>query len=96
MASRPANNHASMSRSLRLAGRYPEARSELLVATAQWPQDTRIGFTLGLVIQAMEGDVAAIPTMQDVLRIDPAHAGALNFIGYVWANEGIHLDWPHP
>lgn len=81
-----------LAQSLRLAGRYPEARSELLVATAQWPQDTRIGFTLGLVIQAMEGDVAAIPTMQDVLRIDPAHAGALNFIGYVWANEGIHLD----
>jgi len=78
--------------SLRLAGRYIDARSELLVATAQWPQDTRLGFSLGLVIQSMEGDQAAINTMQDVLRIDPRHPGALNFIGYVWANEGVHLD----
>ena len=31
-------------------------------------------------------------TMQDVLRVDPSHAGALNFIGFVWADKGIHLD----
>jgi len=81
-----------LAQSLRLARQYGDARSELLVAKAQWPQDTRIGFALGLVIQSMEGDQAAITTMQDVLRVDPSHAGALNFIGYVWADKGVHLD----
>ncbi len=81
-----------LAQSLRLAGRFADARSELLVASAQWPQDTRIGFNLGLVIQGMEGDLAAISAMQDVLRVDPKHPGALNYIGYVWANEGLHLD----
>ena len=78
--------------SLRMAGNLPAARSELLVATAQWPKDTRIRFGLGLVVQAMDGDTAAIKPMQQVLKIDPNHANALNFIGYVWADEGVNLD----
>ena len=83
---------ADLALSLRMAGNLADARSEFLVATVQWPKDTRLRFGLGLVIQAMDGDIAAVKPMQQVLRIDPNHANALNFIGYVWADEGIHLD----
>jgi tetratricopeptide (TPR) repeat protein len=30
--------------------------------------------------------------MQKVLQIDPNHADALNYIGYTYAEQGIHLD----
>ncbi len=30
--------------------------------------------------------------MQTVLKLDPDHAEALNFIGYLYADRGIHLD----
>ena len=30
--------------------------------------------------------------MQMVLKLDPDHADALNFIGYMYADQGIHLD----
>jgi len=36
--------------------------------------------------------VAAMTFMEEVLKIDPDYANALNFIGYTWAEKGIRLD----
>ncbi len=30
--------------------------------------------------------------MKEVIKIDPEHAGALNYLGYTYAEMGIHLD----
>jgi len=30
--------------------------------------------------------------MQIVLGMNPDHAGALNYVGYTWAEQGTHLD----
>ncbi|MBP1731840.1 MAG: hypothetical protein H6Q55_2269, partial [Deltaproteobacteria bacterium] len=34
----------------------------------------------------------AVEYMEQVLKIEPEHANALNFIGYTWAEKGINLD----
>ncbi len=34
----------------------------------------------------------AIKTMHEVLSIKPDHAEALNFIGYIWADNNENLD----
>lgn len=76
---------------LHRAGRLPEARSELTVAAAQWPEDARLGFLLGLVVHEMEGEDAALPHMLRVVEVDPDHPGALNYVGYTWAERGERL-----
>ena len=30
--------------------------------------------------------------MEEVLKNEPEHANALNFVGYTWADQGINLD----
>ncbi|MCA9541841.1 MAG: tetratricopeptide repeat protein, partial [Myxococcales bacterium] len=49
-------------------------------------------YLLALIVQEMDGDAAAVTAMQSVLAIDADHAGALNFIGYTWADQGVRLD----
>jgi len=34
----------------------------------------------------------AIDAMEEVLKVDPEHANALNFIGYTWADKGMNLE----
>lgn len=77
---------------LHRAGRLPEARSELTVATAQWPEDARLAFLLGLVMHEMEGEDAAVDQMLKVVEIEPEHAGALNYVGFTWAERGERLQ----
>lgn len=56
------------------------------------PEDAEVLYNLG-VLQGDARDVdAAIATMQRALAIDPKHAGALNFVGYSWAERGERLD----
>jgi Flp pilus assembly protein TadD len=66
-------------RALRAAGQTPRARSELILAIARWPDDAHLKFNSALV------------SMKDVLLTQPNHAGALNYIGFSWAQQGRHL-----
>ncbi len=34
----------------------------------------------------------ALLTMKEILKRNPNHVGALNFIGYIWADMGVELD----
>lgn len=77
---------------LRQAGRIAEARSELTLAVAQWPDDPQLRFLLALMVHEMEGEAGALPYMQQVLAAEPGHAGALNYIGFTWAERGERLD----
>lgn len=77
---------------LHRAGRLPEARSELTVASAQWPDDARLAYLLGLVVHEMDGEDGALPHMLKVIEIEPGHPGALNYVGYTWAERGQRLE----
>ncbi len=77
---------------LHRAGRLAEARSELTVAATQWPEDARLAYLLGLVAHEMDGEDAALPHMLKVIELEPGHPGALNYVGFTWAERGERLE----
>lgn len=76
---------------LHRAGRLPEARSELTVAASQWPEDARLAYLLGLVVHEMDGEDGGLSHMLRVIEIEPGHPGALNYVGFTWADRGERL-----
>ena len=56
------------------------------------PRNTDMYYVLGTLQEKTNRFEESIKTMQKVLDIDPQHADALNFIGYTYADRGIHLD----
>lgn len=55
------------------------------------PQSTELHYRRGVLYEKTDRFEASIQAMEQVLKIDPNHAEALNFIGYSYADRGIHL-----
>ena len=69
-----------------------QARQVLLQGLTQQDQSTSILFQLG-VVEHEQGQVSqALEHMEKIIKIDPDHAAALNFIGYTLAEQGQDLD----
>ncbi len=49
-------------------------------------------FRLGVVLDKLDENEECIKYMEMVIKIEPNHAEALNYIGYTYADKGIHLD----
>ena len=56
------------------------------------PDNMEILYNLGSLYGAARDMERALVYMQQVLERDPDHADALNYIGYTWAEQGVHLD----
>lgn len=56
------------------------------------PQDEKIVFLLGVLYEKVEDRKSAVEAMRDVLKINPKNAGALNYIGYTYAEKGENLE----
>jgi len=55
-------------------------------------EDIEIHFQLGAIYDKL-GDFDKMDTqMKEVLRLNPDHADALNYLGYSYADRGIHLE----
>ncbi|HPC85017.1 MAG TPA: tetratricopeptide repeat protein [Smithellaceae bacterium] len=57
-----------------------------------FPRDTDLHYLLGVLLEKTGRFEESIQSMKQVLVIDPGNADALNFIGYSYADRGIHLD----
>lgn len=69
-----------------------QARQVLLQGLSQQDQSTSILFQLG-VVEHEQGQVSqALEHMEKIIKTDPDHAAALNFIGYTLAEQGQDLD----
>ena len=55
------------------------------------PRSEELHYRLGVVYESANRYDDSIRSMEEVLKIDPEHADALNFIGYSYADRGIHL-----
>ena len=81
-----------------LASFYQEdSRHDIAVTMLQralktTPKDTFLLFKLGAVLDTAGQRQASIETMKSIIRLDPKHASALNYLGYTYAEMGIHLD----
>lgn len=72
--------------------RYDIAVTMLQRALKEAPKNTALLFKLGTVLDTAGERRQSIETMKTIIRLDPKHASALNYLGYTYAEMGIHLD----
>lgn len=72
--------------------RHDIAVSMLQRALKAAPQNTALLFKLGAVLDSAGEREQSIEIMKTIIRMDPKHASALNYLGYTYAEMGIHLD----
>lgn len=82
-----------------LLASFREQRRELREAEqvyknglAVMPVEPRLLYGLGVLCEKQGDSDRAIEWMKRLLRIDPEHAEALNFVGYAYAERGSNLD----
>jgi tetratricopeptide (TPR) repeat protein len=56
------------------------------------PDDAEILYNIGVIHGEAKQVEESIHYMHLVLGMDPDHAGALNYVGYTWAEQGTNLD----
>lgn len=54
--------------------------------------DAEVLYNIGIIHGEASNTDEAIRTMETVLGLDPNHAGALNYVGYTWAERGENLE----
>ena len=81
-----------------LGGRYFEGikrRHKALETVELGLKEFHTNFPLiylkGALLEKDERHVEAISTVERILKLNPDHVGALNFVGYTMADHGIHL-----
>lgn len=73
-------------------GKYRDAISVLEQALGKFPGNLKLLFTKG-AYQERDGDLrAAEASMREVISKNPQDSAALNFLGYMMAEEGRNLD----
>ncbi len=55
------------------------------------PGNSGLLFRKGVILGKMGKENEAVDTMRQILAVEPRNADALNFIGYSYADRGIHL-----
>jgi Flp pilus assembly protein TadD len=54
--------------------------------------DVELQFELGALEERSGDKAAAEKTFLSILEAHPEHTGTLNYLGYMWAEQGVHLD----
>jgi tetratricopeptide (TPR) repeat protein len=71
----------------------PEKAKEALVkGVALYPKDPQMRFQLAITEDRLGHFDDAAREFQDLLAIDPKNAAAMNYLGYSYADKGIHLE----
>jgi tetratricopeptide (TPR) repeat protein len=74
------------------AGETKEAERILLAGIEEFRDNIELRYNLGVIYEKTGRLAPAIEQMRAILQMDPANAEAMNFIGYSWADRGIHLE----
>lgn len=74
------------------AGDFEGAKASLEAILAASPDDPEVIYNLGVLHGESGRQDEALAIMQRVLEKNPDHAGALNYVGYTWAERGERLD----
>lgn len=59
---------------------------------AAFPESDVLLYEYGIFHENTGDRTAALKMMQEVIRLNPEHAAALNFVGYTWADDGTNLE----
>ena len=72
--------------------RYVDALDTLNEAATAFRDNTEVLFAKGTVLEQAGRSAEALAVMEHIIRIDPHHAQALNYVGYTLADENRDLD----
>jgi tetratricopeptide (TPR) repeat protein len=72
--------------------RYIDALDTLGQAASVFKDDTDVLFAKGSVLEQAGRSFEALEIMENIIRIDPNYAYALNYIGYTLADKNYDLD----
>lgn len=73
-------------------GRDDLSKKVLLQGLEVFPDDENLLYEYGLLLEDNGDHSAALAVMQKIITLQPDNAGALNFVGYSWADKKINLD----
>ena len=68
------------------------SRKVLLEGLDTFPEDENLLYEYGLWLEHSGDHDAALQIMLRIIELKPDHAAALNFVGYSWADQKVHLD----
>jgi tetratricopeptide (TPR) repeat protein len=71
---------------------YHDAMGVLKEGLTNDTRNTSLLYRMGIVLDKLNRNKECLKHMEMILSIDPQHADALNYIGYTYADKGIHLD----
>jgi tetratricopeptide (TPR) repeat protein len=74
------------------ADQFEPAIAVLKDALRLKPDDVDLQFELGAVIERSGDKTAAEKTFLEILDKNPENTGTLNYLGYMYAEQGVHLD----
>lgn len=84
--------HLALARAYGDAGRAEEAIKVLEAAAEQFPSETVLTFELGAAFEREHRYAEAESAFRRVIASDPNHSPALNYLGYMFAEQGERLD----
>jgi predicted Zn-dependent protease len=71
---------------------YPSAIALLRSGIAAKPEEVDLQFQLGSVLERSGDRKASEAIFTKVLEKNPEHAPSLNYLGYMWAENGVNLE----
>jgi tetratricopeptide (TPR) repeat protein len=57
-----------------------------------YPDDIDLLYNYGIFLEKIGEQENAMTRMQALLALDPENGAALNYVGYTWADNGVHLE----
>ena len=82
---------AQQARIRRKQARYADARTVLAEARKKWPDEADLAYLDAMIVQDQGDEPGSLALMTAVVERFPKHAGALNFVGFSWAEKGVRL-----
>jgi tetratricopeptide (TPR) repeat protein len=73
-------------------GWQERSRKTFLRALKVYPENEEVLYEYGLFLHHIGDQPQALEIMQQVIAVQSEHAGALNYVGYTWATQKMHLD----
>ena len=84
--------HVLLIQGLSAANRHADALAAAETARRKFPDDTAVLYQFGAALDRSGRRDEAARTFRDIIARDPLDANALNYLGYMFAEQGMELD----
>ena len=72
-------------------GQPEQCRNTFLRALEEYPEDEQVLYEYGLFLDYIGERDPALEIMERIVAMNSEHAGALNYVGYTWADKKVNL-----